>query len=71
VLIIVRADETAQQAVVDAIALVDKDVPVRAVLNRCKPSLLGSYYGQHYYGYGHGRGDDEQRGGRATGEGDA
>jgi Mrp family chromosome partitioning ATPase len=71
VLIVVRADETAQKAVLDAIALVDKDVPIRAVLNRCRPSLLGSYYGQHYYGYGYGRGNDEQRGGRAKGEGDA
>jgi receptor protein-tyrosine kinase len=69
VLIVVRADETAQKAVLDAIALVDKDVPIRAVLNCCRPSMLGRYYGQHYYGYG--RGNDEQRGGRAKGEGDA
>jgi Mrp family chromosome partitioning ATPase len=71
VLIVVRADETAQKAVLDAIALVDKDVPIRAVLNSCRPSMLGSYYGQHYYGYGYGRGNDEQRGGHAKGEGDA
>jgi Mrp family chromosome partitioning ATPase len=69
VLIVVRADETAQKAVLDAIALIDKDVPIRAVLNRCRPSMLGSYYGQHYYGYG--RGNDELRGGHAKGEGDA
>jgi protein-tyrosine kinase len=50
VLIIVRAEETEQQAVLDAIALIDKDVPVNAVLNRCKPSLLSRYYGQYYYG---------------------
>jgi protein-tyrosine kinase len=50
VLIVVRAEETEQQAVLDAIALVDKDVPVNAVLNRCTPSLLSRYYGQYYYG---------------------
>jgi protein-tyrosine kinase len=60
VLIVVRAEETEQQAVLDAIALVDKDVPTSAVLNRCKPSLISRYYGQYYYGskagYGYGRG---------------
>ena len=71
VLIVVRADDTEQKAVLDAIALIDKDVPVSAVLNRCRPSLLGSYYGQHYYGYGHGRVNEEQHGGRAPGEGNA
>jgi protein-tyrosine kinase len=50
VLIVVRAEETEQQAVLDAIALIDKDVPVNAVLNRCKPSLLSRYYGRYYYG---------------------
>ena len=37
---------------------VDKDVPVSAVLNNCKPSLLSRYYGQYYYGgkYGSGYG---------------
>lgn len=65
VLVVVRADETEQRAVLEAIALVDKDVPVSAVLNRCKPSLLSRYYGQYYYGgsygYGYSRGD---KGGR-------
>ena len=56
VLLVVRAAETEQQAVLDAIALVDKEAPVTAVLNRCKPSLLSRYYGQYYYGYGHGYG---------------
>ncbi|HWJ04965.1 MAG TPA: hypothetical protein VNS57_04135 [Steroidobacteraceae bacterium] len=54
VLIVVRAEETEQQAVLDAIALVDKDVPISAVLNRCQPSLLSRYYGQYYYGGGYG-----------------
>ncbi len=52
VLIVVRSEETEQQAVLDAIALVDKDAPISAVLNNCKPSLLSRYYGQYYYGYG-------------------
>jgi protein-tyrosine kinase len=58
VVIVVRADDTEQRAVMDAVALVDKDVPINAVLNRCKPSLLSRYYGQYYYGghYGHGYG---------------
>ena len=58
VLIVVRAEETEQEAVRDAIALIDKDVPVSAVLNRCKPSLISRYYGRYYYGskYGYGRG---------------
>jgi Mrp family chromosome partitioning ATPase len=58
VLLVVRADETPQQAVLDAIALVDKDASVSAVLNRCEPSALDRYYGRYYYGsgsgYGHG-----------------
>jgi Mrp family chromosome partitioning ATPase len=74
VLIVVRADETEQRAVLDAIALVDKDVPVSAVLNRCKPSLLSRYYGQYYYGYssgsyGHGYGRRYGRAGKEGGEG--
>jgi len=68
VLIVVRAEETEQQAVLDAIALVDKDAPISALLNRCQPSVLSRYYGQYYYGrgagYGHGytygRGPDER-----------
>jgi len=56
VLVVVRAEETEQQAVLDAISLIDKDVPVSAVLNRCKPSLLSSYYGRYYYGHGYGYG---------------
>jgi receptor protein-tyrosine kinase len=68
VLLVVRAEDTEQQAVLDAIALVDKDVPVSAVLNRCKPSLLNRYYGQYYYGhlygYGYGAGRGHGRGGQ-------
>jgi Mrp family chromosome partitioning ATPase len=54
VLLVVRAGETEQQVVLDAIALVDKGAPVSAVLNRCEPSVLNRYYGRYYYGYGYG-----------------
>lgn len=53
VLLVVQADATPQQAVVDAIALVDKGAPVSAVLSRCEPSVLSRYYGRYYYGPGH------------------
>lgn len=68
-LMVVRADETEQRAVQDALALVDKSTPVSAVLNRVTASALSRYYGQYYYGgYGHGYG----RGGRErSGKGDA
>jgi len=74
VLIVVRAEETEQQAVLDAIALVDKDAPISAVLNNCKPSMLSRYYGQYYYGYGshyrYTRDQNEAQGRRAgTGKG--
>lgn len=54
VLLVVQADSTPQRAVQDALALVDKEAPVSAVLNRCKPSALSRYYGHYYYGYGYG-----------------
>jgi receptor protein-tyrosine kinase len=68
VLIVVRAEETEQQAVLDAISLIDKDAPVSAVLNRCKPSLLSQYYGRYYYGHGYGHGYGR---GPSVGKGDA
>jgi len=52
VLMVVRADRTEQQAVLDALALIDKSTPVSAVLNGVEASLLSKYYGQYYYGYG-------------------
>jgi len=57
VLLVVRADVTEQRAVVDALALVDKSTPVKAVLNYVRPSMVTRYYGQYYYGqdYSHGR----------------
>jgi len=68
VLIVVRAEQTEQQAVLDAIALVDKEAPLSAVLNRCSPSPLSRYYGQYYYGHGYGAGY-EHRYGRPSGDG--
>ena len=62
VLLVVRADDTEQQAVLDAIALVDKSTPVSAVLNRVEASLLSRYYGQYYYGYGYGYGRPDEPG---------
>jgi exopolysaccharide/PEP-CTERM locus tyrosine autokinase len=62
VLMVVRADDTGQQAVQDALALVDKSTPVSAVLNRVQASALSRYYGQYYYGYGYGRGQRPGKG---------
>jgi exopolysaccharide/PEP-CTERM locus tyrosine autokinase len=62
VLLVVRADDTEQQAVQDAIALVDKSTPINAVLNRVQASAMSRYYGQYYYGYGYGRGQRPGKG---------
>ena len=70
VLMVVRADDTEQQVVLDALALVDKSTPVRAILNRVEASMLSRYYGQYYYGYGYGHGRDRDRG-EQSGKGDA
>jgi receptor protein-tyrosine kinase len=58
VLFVVRAEDTEQRAVREALALVDETVPISAVLNRVQHSILGSYYGQYHYGYGPGYGAD-------------
>lgn len=68
-LMVVRADDTEQRAVLDALALVDKSTPVSAVLNRVKASALSRYYGQYYYG-GYGQGYSYGRRER-TGKGEA
>ena len=62
VLLVVRADDTEQQAVQDAIALVEKSTPISAVLNRVEASALSRYYGQYYYGYGYSRGQRPGKG---------
>lgn len=62
VLLVVRADDTEQRAVLDALALVDKSAPVSAILNRVQASALSRYYGQYYYGYGYGRGQRPGKG---------
>lgn len=66
VLLVVQADSTEHRAVQDAIALIDKSVITRAVLNRVEESTVSKYYGQYYYGYGYGRGR-EAHGGRGKG----
>jgi protein-tyrosine kinase len=52
VLLVVRAVKTEQRAVLDALALVDKSTPVRAVLNGVEDSPLSRYYGHRAYYYG-------------------
>ena len=56
VLLVVRSDDTEQQAVLDALALVYRTAVVSAVLNRVSPSIVSRYYGQYYYGYNYGQG---------------
>jgi receptor protein-tyrosine kinase len=65
VLMVVKADVTEQRAVLDALALVDKSTPVRAVLNQVRPSLVSRYYGQYYYGYDYARSRKKGDGGRS------
>jgi len=60
VLLVVRADGTEQRAVRDAIALLDESATVSAVLNGVTPSVLGSYYGESYYGHASGYGDESR-----------
>jgi protein-tyrosine kinase len=52
VVMVVRADETDQRAVLDALALIDSSTPVHAVLNRVKPTAIARYYGHYSYSYG-------------------
>jgi protein-tyrosine kinase len=49
VLFVVRAEFTAQPLVMEAIGLLDKKKPVRAVLNQARASRMTEYY----YGYGY------------------
>jgi exopolysaccharide/PEP-CTERM locus tyrosine autokinase len=58
VVLVVRANQTQQRAVHDAIALIDQSGTISAVLNGSSPSALGSYYGD--YGYGAGYGDESR-----------
>jgi len=68
VLFVVRADDTEQRAVREAMALIDDRASISAVLNRVQPSAVGSYYGQYSHGYGLGYGGD--RSGQRLSEGD-
>jgi receptor protein-tyrosine kinase len=71
VLLVVRADETEQQAVLDALRLIDRSTIVQAVLNRVSRSLVSRYYGQYYYGYGYGYGRGAAGPGEDSGKGNA
>ena len=51
VLFVVKAEDTEQRAVREAMALVNETTPISAVLNRVQRSVVGSYYGQYQYGY--------------------
>ena len=68
VLLVVKADATPRQAVLDAVALVDKAARVSAVLNHCQSPVLSRYIGQYHYGYGYGHRHGRQD---RTGKGDA
>jgi exopolysaccharide/PEP-CTERM locus tyrosine autokinase len=54
VLLVVRADSTEQRVVNEALALIDRNRPVSAILNRIEPSLVSRYYNHYYYGCGKG-----------------
>jgi receptor protein-tyrosine kinase len=69
VLFVVRADDTEQRAVREAIALVDPSASVSAVLNRVQPSAIGRYYGHYHYSYG--PGDDARDATREANRGGA
>jgi Mrp family chromosome partitioning ATPase len=55
VVIVVRAEETAQEAVVAALALFDETQAVNLVLNQVRAGFDAYQYG-YGYGYGYGRG---------------
>jgi len=63
VLLVVRADDTEQRVVKDAIALIDDSASISAVLNQVRPSILGRYYGEYGHSYGYGAAyEDDGRG---------
>jgi protein-tyrosine kinase len=52
ILMVVRADQTEQRLVTEALGLLDRTKPVSAVLNKVESSLISRYYSYYYYGYG-------------------
>lgn len=66
VLLVVRAEETQQRAVQEALTLVDKSATVKAVLNNVQASVLGRYYGEYRYASDYG--ESVQRSGRQDGQ---
>lgn len=57
VVLVIAENSTARAHVRDAVALLDEQKPVNAVLNKSRRASLGSYYG----GYGHGSYGDRER----------
>ena len=57
VVLVIAENATARANVRDAVALLDEEKPVNAVLNKSRHASLGSYYG----GYGHGAYGDRER----------
>ena len=58
VVIVVRAEETSQDAVTGALAVLDEGKAVNLVLNQARAGV-GEY--QYGYGYGHGNNNNEKQ----------
>jgi protein-tyrosine kinase len=56
VVVVVRANSTPRQAVIEAVERLDRTKPIGCVLNQQYGGAIGSYYGENY-GYGYGYGD--------------
>jgi protein-tyrosine kinase len=54
IVIVVRAESTTHQAVIDALACIPEGKSVGLVLNQCRTAPAHEYYGYGDYGY-HGR----------------
>jgi protein-tyrosine kinase len=63
VVLVVAEGLTARESVREAIALIDDQKPVNAILNKSRRGTGGNYYGSYYRGYGDTR---EETKGRAS-----
>jgi exopolysaccharide/PEP-CTERM locus tyrosine autokinase len=62
IVLVVHAGLTPQNAVLDAIDLVDESKAVNLILNQARGASAGSYYGKYGgYGYGYGRSPETSR----------
>ena len=59
IVLVIAAEQTPQQAVLDAISNIDEGKAVNLVLNQARNSADGGYYGYGYGGYGTGGRDDD------------